>query len=498
MKIFVLLFLFSLPAFAKIPSPLRWAADTESGAPYSMVNPEANNQMIGFEVEIMQEIAKELGVKLEFVQNAWDGLIPGLQGHNYDVAINGIEITPERQKEVNFTRPYYSTFEQLVVRKKQEDLESLSDLKGKKVGTLKTSLAQTILENEGGIEVLTYESEVAAYLDLKNHRTDAVLLDSPIALYYALPDTELKLVGAPIGQMLYGIAVHKDNRELSSAIDRALKKMEKNGKLREILDRWNLWNPMMAALVNDSTPSRTPPEAYQKFVQRSSGEKTWDVKLRQYASFLPALAKGALMTMEISIVAMIIAVLIGMLLAVMRLYGNSFLSWMALAYIEVIRGTPLLIQLFFLFYGLPFIGIKLSPFVAAILGLGFNYGAYEAENYRAGILSVPKTQVEAATALGMDQTQVLRNVVFPQALRISLPPMTNDFISLLKDSSLVSAITMVELTKVYGQLSSTYYDYFGTGVLVAAVYFLLGLPFIRIARYFEQRLDFKQKAVRKS
>ncbi len=468
---------------------LKWAADTESGAPFAMVNPDSTEQLIGFEVEIMQEIAKQLNVKLEFVQNSWDGLIPGLKSKNYHVAINGIEITPERQKEVRFTRPYYVTFEQLVVRKNQDNIDSLSDLKSKKVGTLKSSLAQTILENEGGIEIVTYESEVAAYSDLKNNRTQAVLLDSPIAIYYALPDPDLKLVGAPIGQMQYGIAVNKNDPELFLKIDTALKKLEKSGRLKEILERWNLWTPIMSSLFNDYSPTRTPPLMYQQFLNTLNTEKTIGTRLNQYAQFLPLLIKGALMTLKVSIASMILAVALGLLLSIMRIYGPPVFSITAKIYIEIIRGTPLLIQLFFIFYGLPYIGIKLDPFLAAVLGLGFNYAAYEAENYRAGIMSVPKMQTEAAKSLGMNSKQTLRHVIIPQALRISLPPMTNDFISLLKDSSLVSTITLVELTKVYGQLSSTYYDYFGTGILVALIYFLLGLPFIRLARFFEKKLQ---------
>jgi polar amino acid transport system substrate-binding protein len=470
---------------------LKWAADTESGAPFAMVDPKATSKLIGFEVEIMEEIASELGYKLEFVQNSWDGLVPGLKNKNYDVAINGIEITPERQKEVNFSRAYYSTYEQLVVRKEQEGIDALADLHGKKVGTLKSSLAQTILEKEGGIEILYYESEVAAYSDLKNNRSDAVLLDSPIAIYYALPDPALKLVGSPIGQMLYGIAIHKDRADLLKSINAVLKKMEKTGRLREILDRWNLWNQPMSLRLGDNSPSNTPPEMYQQFLENASGDHSFKTKMKQYMSFMPALLKGALMTIEVSILAMMLAIATGLILAVMKIYGNSFTSKFAIWYIEIVRGTPLLIQLFFIFYGLPYIGIKFNSYVAAVLGLGLNYGAYEAENYRTGILSVPKTQVEAGFALGMDHYEVLRHVILPQAFRVSLPPMTNDFISLLKDSSLVSTITMVELTKVYGQLSSTYYDYFGTGILVAIIYLLIGLPFIKMAKHLEKKLHLK-------
>ena len=146
-----------------------------------------------------------------------------------------------------------------------------------------------------------------------------------------------------------------------------------------------------------------------------------------------------------------------------------------------------MIQLFFIFYALPSIGIRLSPFLAGVIGLGLNYAAYEAENYRAGLFSVPRGQMEAAISLGMSRNQALRYVILPQAIRLVIPPITNDFISLLKDSSLVSVITMVELTKVYGQISNTYFDYLGPGILVAIIYLLIGLPFVRLARYAEAR-----------
>ena len=123
-----------------------------------------------------------------------------------------------------------------------------------------------------------------------------------------------------------------------------------------------------------------------------------------------------------------------------------------------------------------------------MLGLGLNYAASEAENYRAGLLAVPAGQWQAAYALGLTQAKALRLVIVPQAIRLVLPPLTNDFISLLKDSSLVSALTMVELTGAYHRLATETFDYFGTGLLVAFLYLLLGLPFVRLARSMEERL----------
>ena len=179
---------------------------------------------------------------------------------------------------------------------------------------------------------------------------------------------------------------------------------------------------------------------------------------------------------------------LGLGLALARLYGARPLAWLAVSVIEVVRGTPLLIQILFVFYGLPNIGIRLAPFVAGVLALGLNYAAYEAENYRAGLQAVPRGQTEAAIALNMTRAQLLRYVVVPQAFRIVVPVMTNDFISLLKDSSLVSIITLTELSQTYVRLSTTYYDYFGTGLMIGGAYLLLGLPFVRLSRWAERRL----------
>jgi polar amino acid transport system substrate-binding protein len=212
--------------------------------------------------------------------------------------------------------------------------------------------------------------------------------------------------------------------------------------------------------------------------------------MKQYWSFVPLLLRGAWTTVELTVASMAFAIGLGLMLAILRVFGPRLVVWPVVAFIEVIRGTPLLIQLFMIFYGLPTIGIRLSPIWAAVIGLGINYAAYEAENYRAGIQSIPKGQLDAALALGLTRIQTIRKIILPQAVRLVIPPVTNDFIALLKDSSLVSVITMVELTKVYGQLASTYYDYIGIGLITAAIYFLLGLPIARLSRTLEARLAY--------
>jgi polar amino acid transport system substrate-binding protein len=225
----------------------------------------------------------------------------------------------------------------------------------------------------------------------------------------------------------------------------------------------------------------------------SDRPKTWWEQFRQYLGYIPLLACGVVITLELSILSMALAVILGLMLALIRLYAPAPFSTLSTIYIEAIRGTPLLIQLLFIYFGLSKIGLSLTPFVAAVAGLSFNYAAYEAENYRAGIISIPRSQMEAALALGMTRWQALRHVIIPQAMRLVIPPVTNDFISLIKDSSLVSVITMVELTREYGRLASIHFDYLGIGLLTAAMYFLIGLPFVRLARFAESYFAFDKR-----
>lgn len=478
------------PATAAVPSdkPLRYGGDGTSGAPYIFKDPADPNKTVGFETDMMAEIGRHIGRPVTFVQNDWSNLIPGLDNNLYDAAISGLEITADHQAAADFSIPYYTTFGQIVIRRGDAPLANLQDLKGKSVGTLKSSQMEYVLR-QAGIDVRTYDEEIDAYSDLKLKRIDATVMDFPIAVYYAKPDRELQFTGDPVGRIEYGIAMKKGaNPALLAQINTALSQMMHDGSMRRILDAWGIWTPLMAQVTGDERPMQAQPVNYLNYVEATQ-PSGWKAQFERYMRFLPQLGWAALMTMQISILAMVLAVAVGTVLALCRVYGGTVPNRLAQIYIEVVRGTPLLIQVLFIYYGLPKIGLQLDPFAAGVIALGLNYAAYEAENYRAGLLSVPRNQMEAAVALNMTERQALRNVIIPQAARIVLPPTTNDFISLIKDSSLVSVISLVELTKTYELISTTYYDYFGTGILVAAIYLLLGLPFVRLARWAEKHVS---------
>ncbi len=249
-----------------------------------------------------------------------------------------------------------------------------------------------------------------------------------------------------------------------------------------------MWNAETARLLGDDELAPRGPATELARWTAAVGRlpSLWERLTTRYPPMMPLFLRGAALTLLVSLAAMALAVLLGSLLAVGRRFGPAPLRWLSAAYIEFFRGTPLLIQLTIVYFGLPELGLRLHPFVAGVLALGLNYAAAEAENYRAGLESVPRGQLEASHVLGLSTLQTLRHVVAPQAVRVSIPPMTNDFIALLKDSSLVSAVTLTELTKTYTNLANSTRDHLGLGLLVAAFYLVLGLPFARLARAAER------------
>jgi polar amino acid transport system substrate-binding protein len=446
---------------------IRWGGDLAGGAPYVYPDPDHPEKNIGFEVEIMEALAAKLGVRARFVSVPWDQLVPALLRDDFDMVLNGLEITQNRRESIDFTVPYYIFSEIITVPAGDTRIHKFEDLRGRRVGTLSASLAQNILEKDGRVTVVSYPTPVEAIRDLDIGRIDATLLDLPIANFYVRPS--MKNLGELVGEGLYAGGIRKDSPVLRAKADRALEELLKSGELDRIYRKWQLWTDKQLRL------------------REISGGQTGKIREKiSIGKYWPMILKGAGMTLVLSVCAMALAVLAGFLLSLGKLYGSGPVKFFCHAYIELIRGTPLLIQLYLLYYGLPNIGIQLNAFVAALLGLGLNYAAYEAEIYRAGFLSISKGQDEAARSLGMTGWQSLRYVIVPQAVRTILPPSTNDFIALFKDTSLVSIITVTELTRAYSQAATTTYRFLELGLLTAFLYFLMSFPLSLWSRSMEK------------
>ena len=261
-------------------------------------------------------------------------------------------------------------------------------------------------------------------------------------------------------------------RPLRDALDRALEQLIASGTLRRLYEKYGIWNDAQHELTGwTGEPFRVP----------AAGAGPAGGSLWQYA---PLLLDAALLTIVLSVASMPLAMLIGLFVALGRLYGPRSLKVVLTGYVELLRGTPLMLQLFVLFYLL-----RLPALVAAIAGLAINYSAYEAEIYRAGLQAIPAGQMEAALALGMSRRLALRRVIVPQAVRIVIPPVTNDFIALFKDTSVCSVITLVELTKQYSILGNSTGGWLEFALATAVLYMGMSVPLSWFSRWSERRLE---------
>jgi polar amino acid transport system substrate-binding protein len=450
---------------------ITWGADIQGGEPFVYEDPSDPSKKIGFEVDIMDGIARRLGVKARFVQYQWSNLIPSLERGDFDIAMNGLEATAERKERILLSEPYYVYAETLTIRK-GDPYRSVFDLRGKRVGTLNQTYAFDILRMLN-IEYVPYEGNEEPYLDLEQGRTDAVLLDNIIADRYGCIKSRPTLYCVPydVARGTYVIGIRKNDTLLKAEIDKALADMRDSGELEAILRKHQLWDDRQRDVYAAST---------------SVPRRTFDwAMFRQFVD-------AAIVTLEISVLSFLLAVPLGLLLAISRVYGAWPVAAFARGYIELFRGTPVLLQLFVLYYGLAGV-VNLGPMQAAVIGLGLNYAAYEAEVYRGALLAIPRGQAEASRALGLGPWQTLRYVLVPQALRLALPAMTNDFVSLLKDSSLVSVITVIELTKRMTIAAVDVRSWIVPGIACAAFYLVLSFPLSELARRLERKLARDQR-----
>jgi polar amino acid transport system permease protein len=211
------------------------------------------------------------------------------------------------------------------------------------------------------------------------------------------------------------------------------------------------------------------------------------------------LLSGLGYTMFITIVAIVIGFFLGFLLAVLKIYGRGVLKWLAIAYIELIRGTPMIVQLFIIYYGLSQTGlVRLTPLQAAIIGMGLNSAAYQAEYFRSAFLAIPTGQSEAALSLGMSRAQLILNILLPQLLRIVLPSWTNELVALIQYSSIAMVVTIMELTAVAKYIGSKTFLYMQSFIIVGIIYLALSFIFTRLMVYFEHRLSIPGISVTKA
>lgn len=486
--------LFASPAGAQDKKELRWGTDPTGGGPY-IYKDDPNGPYVGFEVEFASYLANKLNRTSKAVEAEWSTLPelltrPRDGEKGIDIVLNGYEARDDLKKDYAATVPYYAYRLQLVAHKDDDSVNGWADLgaKKKRIGVLEGSVAFDYCNKRFPGQVVV-NKDVATMFNAVADKTlaDVTVQDNPACVFY-LNDRQykdkFKLVddGRQIGTYL--IYLRKDDKELLYEIDTAIKDGLKDGTLRRIYKKYNVWNADQEWLCKELTGEYPKDDdAEVERAGRGGSSSVWPL--------VPQLLKAAGMTIFLSVASFPLAMLAGVVIAIGRVYGPLWLKIPFTTFVEVIRGTPLLLQLYFLFFILPkwAPGLAFDPIYIGILGLAMNYAAYEAENYRAGIQSIPRGQMEAALALGMSPFTAIRTVVVPQAVRVVIPPVTNDFIALFKDTSVCSVILITELTRKYNELYNFNRDLVvQLAFLTAALYLLMSYPLSLLARVLERRM----------
>ncbi|MCG5432904.1 ABC transporter permease subunit [Mycobacterium sp. MYCO198283] len=431
--------------------------------PYSFHDPTQGGQLAGYDVDVARAVGDKLGVRVEFVETSWDSMFAALEAGRFDIVANEVTITPERTAKYDLSEPYSVAQGVLVTRADDRSITSLADLKGKRSAQNPTSNWAQVAR-DAGAQVVSVDGFSQAISALRDGRVDAVVNDSLTLIAYRAenPGAPIKVTDIGGERSEQAFAARKDSGYLPE-LNAALGQLRADGTLTEISNRYL-----------DTDLSRAEPPS------------TWEL----VADNLWPLARAALtMTIPLTVISFAIGLVIALVVALARLSANLVAAGVARFYISIIRGTPLLVQLFIVFFALPQIGVRIDPFPAAVIAFSLNVGGYAAEIIRSAIQSIPKGQWEAAETIGMTYLTALRRIVLPQATRVAVPPLSNTLISLVKDTSLASTILVTELFRTAQNVAAPTFEFFALYGTAALYYWIICLVLSFGQSRFEHRLE---------
>ncbi|MBU6575199.1 ABC transporter permease subunit [Staphylococcus aureus] len=415
----------------------------------------------GVDIDLAKKIAKDNNLKLKIVNMSFDSLLGALKTGKIDIIISGMTSTPERKKQVDFSDSYMMTKNIMLVKKdKVNEYKDIKDFNNKKVGAQKGTeqekIAQTEIEN-ASITSLSRLPDVI--LALKSGKVEGAVVEKPVAEAYLKQNPKLGISNVKFNEEEKDtvIAVPKDSPKLLSQINKTIKEVKDKGLIDKYMTN-------AANAMNDDSG----------FISK-------------YGSFF---LKGIKITILISFIGVALGSILGAFVALMKLSKIKIISWIASIYIEILRGTPMLVQVFIVFFGITAaLGLDISALVCGTIALVINSSAYIAEIIRAGINAVDKGQMEAARSLGLNYRQTMKSVIMPQAIKNILPALGNEFVTLIKESSIVSTIGVGEIMFNAQVVQGISFDPFTPLIVAAALYFVLTFVLTRIMNMIEGRLN---------
>ena len=467
-------------------APFNWTQDDDKNG---AVKIEGTNQYAnGYDVQIAKQVAKELGKKPLVVKTSWNGLIPALTSGKLDMIIAGMSPTAERKKEIAFSNSYYTSEPVLLVKKDSAyaNAKTLNDFKGAKITSQQGVYLYNLISQLTGAKQETAMGDFAQMRQaLESGIIDGYISERPEALTAEAANSKFKMI-----QFKKGFEVNQEDATIAIGMRKNDNRIEQvNAAIAKISakDQTALMDKMIRnqPVETDSSQDKTS----------FFGQVTKILK-----DNWPQFLRGAGLTLLISITGTIAGLIIGLLIGVYRTAPTAknkvlamlqtLFSWFLNIYIEIFRGTPMIVQSMVIYYGTAqAFGVSIDRTIAAIFIVSINTGAYMSEIVRGGIFAVDKGQFEAATALGMTHNQTMRKVVLPQVVRNILPATGNEFVINIKDTSVLNVISVVELYFSGNTIATQTYQYFQTFTIIAVIYFVLTFTVTRILRYVERRFD---------
>ena len=427
---------------------------------------DTNGEYVGIDIELMKSIAEAEGFEVEFKPLGFNAAVQALESGQVDAVMAGMGITDERKQKFDFTNSYYDSGIGMGVPKNSE-ITSLSDLKGKKVavklGTQGATYAESI-KSKYGFTITTFEDSSSMYQDVMVGNSDALFEDYPVLAYSITSNNlPLKMTDHNENKTEYGVAVNKgENAELITAFNNGLKKLKESGKYDEIINKY-------------TTNASENTEATSILGLIKTNWKT--------------LATGLWNTIVLTVVALIFASLIGIIFGLMKTSHNNIVQAIAGFYIDIIRGVPLIVLTFFIYFGIPqAFNITMQPFVAGVITLSLNASAYIAEIIRGGIQAVDKGQYEACMSLGLPYSKSMQKVILPQAIRIMVPSFINQFVITLKDTSILSIIGIAELTQTGKVIIARNLQSSQMWLIVGVMYLIVIVLLTKLSAHLERNL----------
>lgn len=428
---------------------------------------DGKDTVVGFDVDLAKEIAKDMNCDLVIKEMEFNNLITALKAGQIDLIISGMNPTEERKKEIDFSDIYYQSQHSVLVRADEKDkYKNLSDLDGKKIGVQLGTTQQDFVEENIKYSDLQILSKVPKLvLELKTEKIDALVTEAPVVSSAIKNNPELVLSDIKIETDDTGnaVGIRKGNDELREKVNSTIKRLKESGEMDDFIVKAN----------------------------ELSAENQDQSFLTKYSSVF---LSGLKITLEISLITVFLGTILGAILFFMKssqlsIFGIKPLKWIANIYIEIIRGTPMLLQIMLVYSGSKMVlGLDITAFLSAVIAISLNSAAYVSEIVRAGIEAVDKGQMEAARSLGMSKALAMKEIIIPQAVKNILPAIGNEFVAVIKESSMASVIGVGELMFAANIVTGATFMSIEPLAVSAVLYFILTFSLGRLMGYFERRM----------